>query len=253
MNALYSFPVTKTVTVTKTEQTPEGTLTKNVTEDVAVNVVLKKPSRRENEEAETLYSVELSRCIRAGMLTEPLLVKYYANEGGIFTEEEQKEYSSLLLQFVAKQNEYQRTSLLDPSEEKDVKLKTVTEELIAVQTRLQDFKRAQQSLFNQTAEKKASDKTILWFVTHLTHVAEGESEPKPLFKGASFEERLAELDKAEESGDEFFLRVFQRALLFITFWYMGNAQEQADFKFLEETLAEEEKVETPKTEEKAAE
>lgn len=236
MNTLYEFTLNKKVKVEKTEPTQDGKLTREVIEDVPVRVLLKKPSRLENEEAETVFSVELSRCIRAGMLTEPLLVKYYANEGGIFTQEEQKEYSSLLLGLAEKQNEYQRAMLSQDSEEKTELVKKVTAEVIGMQERLEDFKRAQRALFNQTAEKKASDKAIIWFVTQLTYVAEGEGEPKPLFTGATFEEKLATLDKAEERGDEFFITLFQRAMLFVTFWYMGNAQKTEDFKVLEDTL-----------------
>lgn len=247
MNHLYQFPVKKSVSVQKKTETPEGVLTTTVVEDVPVTIVLKKPSRRENEEAETLYSVELSRCIRAGMLTEPLLVKFYAQEGGIFTEEEQKEYSSLLLQFVQKQNEYQRAMLAEETPEKAADVETKTKAIVAVQNRLQDFKRAQQQLFNQTAEKKASDKTIMWYVTYLTYIIEGEKDPVPLFKGKTFEDRLDELEKAEENKDEFFIKAWQRALLFITFWYMGNAQKEEDFKAIEEQVEKKEKtVEPPK-------
>jgi len=243
MKELYSFTLTKTTTVSETTDTPEGKLTKDVQKEIPVRVILKSPSRKENEEAETLYSVELHRCMRAGMLTEPLLVKYYANEGGIFSEEEQKEYSSLLLRFMEKQNEYQRANLLPEGAEKAERFEKAKTDLIDIQTRLQDFKRAQQSLFNQTAEKKAGDKTITWYAMRLPYLQEGEGEPVAMFAGESFEDRLNEFDSKED--DEFFGRVFQRVLLFITFWYMGNVQKKEDFKFLEDTLKEQDKKPTP--------
>lgn len=238
MNALYSFTATKKALVEKTTDTAEGTLTSKVEEDVAIRIDLKKPSRQENEEAEELYAVEVARAIKAGLLTEPLVVKYYADQGGIFTEEEQKEYSALMLGYVERQNEYQRASLLPEAPDKAAKVEEATKAIIDVQSRLQDFKRAQQSLFNQTVEKRAGDKTITWYVLTLTYITEGEGEPQRLFKGKTFEDRLKELDALEESGNVEMLKVFQKALLFLTFWYMGNAQKPEDFKYLEDAIAE---------------
>ena len=80
---LYSFTVDEEVevekkTTKKDKKTgEETTITKKVKEKVPVVVKIKRPSRRELEEAELEYSVEMSRCVKKGILTKAMLAKKY--------------------------------------------------------------------------------------------------------------------------------------------------------------------------------
>ena len=75
---LYSFTVDEEVevekkTTKKDKKTgEETTITKKVKEKVPVVVKIKRPSRRQLEEAELEYSVEMSRCVKKGILTKAL-------------------------------------------------------------------------------------------------------------------------------------------------------------------------------------
>ena len=60
----------------------ETTVTKKVKEKVPVQIKLKRPSRRELEDAELEYSVEMSRCVKKGILTKAMLHKKYSDTGG---------------------------------------------------------------------------------------------------------------------------------------------------------------------------
>ena len=51
----------------------ETTVKKTVKEKIPVEVRLKRPSRRELEDAELEYSVEMSRCVKRGILTKAML------------------------------------------------------------------------------------------------------------------------------------------------------------------------------------
>ena len=78
---LYKFTIDKEVEKTvqsskKDKKTGEEVITKKkVTEKVPVEIKIKRPSRRELEEAELEYSVEMSRCVKRGILTKAMLAK----------------------------------------------------------------------------------------------------------------------------------------------------------------------------------
>ena len=78
----------------------ETTVTKKVTEKVPVQVRIKRPSRRELEDAELEYSVEMSRCVKKGILTKAMLYKKYSDTGGVWSEEDEKDYGKLYREMV---------------------------------------------------------------------------------------------------------------------------------------------------------
>ena len=78
---LYSFgldeekEVEKTHTRKNKKTGEETTVTKKTKEKVPIQVKIKRPSRRELEDAELEYSVEMSRCVKRGILTKAMLYK----------------------------------------------------------------------------------------------------------------------------------------------------------------------------------
>ena len=109
---LYSFTIDQEKEVEKTHTRKnkktgeETTVTKKVTEKVPVQVKIKRPSRRELEDAELEYSVEMSRCVKRGILTKAMLYKKYSDTGGVWTEDEAKDYGRLYKKTFEIQNEY---------------------------------------------------------------------------------------------------------------------------------------------------
>ena len=96
LREVYSFTVDKVekVKVTETEErknedgtTEEVEVTKEVEEPVPYRVIIKQPNRREMEEAELEYSIEMSKCIKQGILTKAMLSKKYSDSGGLMAEE----------------------------------------------------------------------------------------------------------------------------------------------------------------------
>ena len=59
----------------------EITVTKKVKEKEPLAVKIKKPSRRELEDAELEFRVEMSKCIKKGILTKAMLAKKYSDTG----------------------------------------------------------------------------------------------------------------------------------------------------------------------------
>ena len=95
---LYSFTIEEEKEVEKTSKRKnkktgeETTVTKKVKKKVPIQISIKRPSRRELEEAELEYSVEMSRCVKKGILTKAMLYKKYNDTGGVWTENEAKDY-----------------------------------------------------------------------------------------------------------------------------------------------------------------
>ena len=95
---LYSFDLDEEKEIEKTHTRKnkktgeETTVTKKVKEKVPIKVRLKRPSRRELEDAELEYSVEMSRCVKRGILTKAMLYKKYSDTGGVWSEDDAKDY-----------------------------------------------------------------------------------------------------------------------------------------------------------------
>ena len=60
----------------------DSKVTKKVKEKVPVQFRIKRPSRRELEDGELEYSVEMSNCIKRGILTKAMLYKKYSDDIG---------------------------------------------------------------------------------------------------------------------------------------------------------------------------
>ena len=102
MKKLYEFSLNKEVEVKETtneknEKGEEIQVSKNVKKEVLQKFFIKKPNRSLFDEAELFYGVRLSEGIKAGLLTRALLAKRFTNDGGIFSEIDKEQYTSLYL------------------------------------------------------------------------------------------------------------------------------------------------------------
>ena len=94
---------------------------------------------------------------------------------------------------------------------------------------------AQSSLYDQTAENRARNKTILWWVLHLSYSdqeSEGETEELQFFEGLNYEEKLANYDAMEEEDDEFILNIVAKFSYYVSFWYVSKVNTKDEFEAL---------------------
>ena len=258
MKKLFDFRIKRTIKETKEESSKnEKGETVTVTKDVEVvksqKIVLRKPNRSLFDEAELFYGVRLSEGIKAGLLTRALLSKRFSNDGGILSENEKSKYADLYLKLYDVQLEHDR--LVQVGEKKrtktqEEKLKGIQEDLAVIKKELTDFEMAQSSLFEQTAENRARNKTILWWTLHLGYFSDDEDKLTPVFSGDTYEEKLAEYDDLEESSDEFHEELLSKLLYYVSFWYVGKVNSEDEFKQL---LLETEKAEQVEQVEEAKE
>ena len=240
MKKLFEFTVPKEVEleeieISKNEKGEEVKTTKKAKKKEQVKIFLRKPTRALFDEAELFYGVRLSEGIKAGLLTRALLAKRFTNDGGVLSEEEKNVYATLYVALFEKQNEFQKLSIKDESEKTEQekqRYKEVVAELTELRAQIQDFETAQASLFDQTAENRARNKTILWWVLNLAYAIDNNDQEYPFFGEGNYDNKIRVYDAMEETGTEFESLVCRKLAYFVSFWYVGRASSQEEFERL---------------------
>lgn len=237
MKTMFEFDIYHEKDVEKTEistneKGEEVKVTSKVKTTVPIKLAIKKPTRSLFDEAELFYGVRLSEGIKAGLLTRALLAKRFNNDGGVLSEEEQKEYNDLYNDFLNLQVDFQKLSLKQESlrtEEEKNELAKIIEKMTETREMIQKYEMAQANLFEQTAENRARNKTIMWWVLQLSLIEGDDKKLKELFGDGSYEDKLKKYDEIEESELGLEKIALQKLLYLISFWYIGRAATQEEF------------------------
>mgnify|MGYP003681594406 FL=1 len=78
-----------------TGETEKVTTSKIVTKEIPYKIKIYEPSRRQVEDADMEFSIEMSKCIKKGILTKAMLAKKYSDSGGLLSEEDSTELMRL--------------------------------------------------------------------------------------------------------------------------------------------------------------
>lgn len=230
MKELFSYTVNIEKEVEKTETTEQNgstvTVTKKVKEEVPYRIIIKQPSKKNIEDGGLQFSIEMSNCIKKGILTKGMLMKKYKDTGGSFSEEDQKELDSLALIINAKSDEYRATP-----EDQTEKKKAILEEVLAARRRSIELQSIHDALFANTADMIARNNSIRWYCLYMTYVQQlPDGDIKPMFPGESLDQKLAFLDKMDDEQDELYVKAYNKLSLFMSFWYMGNNVTKEDLE-----------------------
>ena len=131
LREIYSFTFEKEEKVKRTEtqslenpetkEMEEVSVTKEVTEEVPYRVIMKQPTRRQIEDAELEFSVEMSNCIKKGILTKAMLAKKYSDTGGLMAEDDAKELTKMYVRYGELSQESEKIQIKNKQSEKDKK------------------------------------------------------------------------------------------------------------------------------------
>jgi hypothetical protein len=235
---------------------------KRVAKTVEFECALLKPSRKLFEEGELYYSVILSKYIQAGLLTKQLLAKRFQNDGGTISEDDKGHYAkqySLLSQKEQQVKAIQVDTEMKHAEKSD-KLHELFLDMATIRKQLVEFEGAQSSLFDQTADHKAKNKAIMWWVLMLSHWKdEGTENLVPVFGDGTFEDReeiydAIEDDVGEETTSEnaHFIDIIKHFSYYTAFWFSGQANDKASFDEAGSLLADLEAMDATVTSEESA-
>ncbi len=239
MKTIYEFAVNKDGIVKETEETIDEsgqkiTITKDVVKPVPHKYFIKKPTRALFDEAELFYGVKLSEGVKAGLLTRTLLNKRYVEDGGILADKAKNAEADAYKDLYDAQNELQR---LEGLEEKDrpeyfeTKQKELQEKISVIKNSLTDLEIQKESLFDNTAETRARNKVITWWILFLSYY-EKNGEKQPFFGEGDYEARMNKYDEIFESEDPHLIKAANAFIYFISFWYVGRAATKEDFDLL---------------------
>lgn len=219
-------------------ETVEKTVTKKSKVKTPVRLYIKKPTRTQIEDGDMFYSIWLNKFIKMGLLTRAMLAKKQVDVGGTLNEDDKMNYAKLYLKLFEKQQVVMRYSAKDKDDLTDgeaERLEKSVSELAVIRKELSDFEAAQASIFDHTADVKARNKTITWFLLHLAGYSKGEGEKEGdlvegmMFPGTEYEEKYRAYQEADENQDPLFTKSIDRLSTIATIWYMSGIQDQDEF------------------------
>jgi len=257
---LYAFSVTKThekpVEEMREEDGQKVKVTKNKVVEEEVEVYLKRPTRKMYDECNLFYSVQISKGVKAGLLTRAMIAKRYKNDGGGLSEDEQKEFAEGYNKLLLKEKEFQVVQLnLQEDEtltllERQEMLAKIVEEIEAIKGELEQYEVAAESLYEHTAESRAARMTNMWWLFFLTYIKfknedrGGIEDYEPFFEGKNFDKRSESYEQVEQAIQEseedrfvnFEATLIEKSSYLLAAWNGGNAKTYEDFKRVDSSL-----------------
>jgi len=239
MKELFSFNITVNKEVEKTETKEENgqtiTVTQKVKEDVPVRVIIKQPSRKNMEDADLQYSIEMSNCVKKGILTKGMLTKKYSDTGGSLSEEDAIELNKLYSMVISWQNDLTRVN--SKSEVNKEAETALIDKILVAKARIVQLESDNQTLFNNTADTIAQNNVIRWFCLNMAHtqvMPNGNIEP--MFKGLTLEDKINNLYDMDEAEDPIYKKAYRKLATFVSFWYFSKNVQKEDFEKLESDI-----------------
>jgi len=237
------YTVTEKKTVTEKVIVKESRTEKEKTE---TTFVITQPTRRQMEEADMEFSIEMSKCVKEGILTKAMLLNKYSDAGGIMSEGDAKELAKMYGELAELQTKFTSYKIKESDPEKySDKQKEVYEEIATLRRTIATIETNYSSLLNHTADTRAQNKVITWYLLSLTSIEEEEEGEKnqeqaivPFFKGDSFEEKKENFYAMEEEENELLAAVYDKLMAFISFWYFSVSASNEDFENLEKDIEE---------------
>jgi len=213
----------------------ERTITETVEKAIPVEITIKLPNRKQVQEAEMVYSIEMSKCIKQGILTKTMLLNKYSDTGGLVNEKDSTELNSNYEKYYGLQVELANLNLKPESERTEEDKQLITDkqsDLIDIRRTIVERETSYLNLFNHTADTKAQNKAILWYVLTLSHYkdsSKNHTDYVPIFAGKTFEEKEETLFSLEEKEDELYEKAYNKLASIISFWFFTGKVDKEEF------------------------
>tara|TARA_R100000005_G_scaffold84303_1_gene52385 strand:+ start:257 stop:1048 length:792 start_codon:yes stop_codon:yes gene_type:complete len=237
MKRIYEFTVdreetVKEETVKQEKDGTEITTSKDVKKNVPKKYFLRRPTRTMTDEAELYYGVKLAEGIKAGLLTRALLEKRFDNDGGTRNDKENEQYKETLATLEKLHKE--QSKILNVQDKKRTaaqkkRLKEIEEEMKPARRTLRDIQLMEDGLYEETAESRARNKVILWWMLNLAY-ADKDGKEVPFFGEGTFEQKLDRYDEIDEGEDVHELVVARKIAYYVSFWFVGRPNTQKEFQ-----------------------
>jgi len=187
-----------------------------------------RPNRKLKQAGELEYAKQLAKFVKAGLLPKAAWGTILDNAGGTISDSDAENYSNSKNKFFELSLELGRLQQQDKTDENETKIQEVMFDIEAVKNQIQSFELEQIYVFENTAEAKARNATIEWWLCNLAV----EENDELFFKGKDIEDRLDWYDSLN-SGDKTeqeLLKIGQRFSYLITLWFLNRVSSQEEFK-----------------------
>lgn len=250
MKEIYSFFTEKVVEkeVPFSKKGDDGKIIESTKKDrqvVKTRTCFVKPSMAVIEEAEFFYGQKFNEYINSGFLTKAMLNKKMGDSGGMTSKMSTENLQKAILENInaSKIIEFYGSSK-SLTEDQQEKLREAEGVYINTKTLIIDYEQAIRSQYSQTADSKAEQKLIEWFVFNQSFYEEEVGDKRqlfPLFEGENFEEKrysyLAMCENIEDISDSRILKtkaIFDQAFTTLvrvaSIWYNKIAENQQEIE-----------------------
>lgn len=220
----------------RVENGEEIEITRTIKKVKPVKLAILKADRKLFKAAEMFYAKSLSHYLKEGLMPYSLVAKRYANDGGPMTDEERVRLKELNEE--ARKLEFEFYALgkePDKSKEKHellLKINNLKMEAGGIQNAYAD-------IFDSTAEIKARNDVIEWWVLHLLLVDLDGKGYKCIFGDGTYEERIQTLEMFENQEEPFTMECIKKLSYLISFWFTAkNSVTKVDFDTVEKLYSE---------------
>ena len=187
-----------------------------------------KPSRTLKQMGEIEYAKQLAIFVKSGLLPKAAWNTILDNLGGTVSDSEAKDYVTAKKKFFELSLELNKLEQVDnPNDEQKSKSLELKEGIEIAKKDIQAFELEQIYIFENTAEAKARNMTIQWWLTQISYKNENEK----FFKGDTFDAKLDWYDEldADDENDEYVIKIGQRFNYLITLWFLNKISGWQDF------------------------
>ena len=189
-------------------------------------------------DADMFHSIKINEYVKMGLLTVEQIAKKQIDLGGSFSEKQQKRY--IELQTILAEKTEILTRLIakkDISEDEIDRKKILSTDIAILKNEISEYEYVKNQIYQHTANSKARNDVILWWVLNLTQfleIKENESETDfvNLFEGESFETKKISLEQMEDDENQLLISIFEKLVKIITIWYWMGIQDKDDIKDL---------------------
>lgn len=213
----------------------QRTITEKVEKVIPIEILLKEPNRKQVQEAELIFSVEMSKSIKLGILTKNMLLNKYKDTGGLDGEKETKALSQAYGDYQQVQVDIVNLRIIPDSEKTEDQVKELQEKenkMLTLRKEIVQRESSYLTLFSHTADARAQNKSILWYVLNLSYYKDaslGHKDFVPIFKGNTFEEKEEALSKMEDEQEFIYQNTYLKLASLFSYWFFSGVVDKEEF------------------------
>jgi hypothetical protein len=164
-----------------------------------------------------------------------MLLNKYKDTGGLDGEKETKALSQAYGDYQQVQVDIVNLRIIPDSEKTEDQVKELQEKenkMLTLRKEIVQRESSYLTLFSHTADARAQNKSILWYVLNLSYYKDTSSGHKdfvPIFKGNTFEEKEEALSKMEDEQDFIYQNTYLKLASLFSYWFFSGVVDKEEF------------------------